>query len=105
MNLYDPTEHYQLANELVNYLEQWPQLNAAQRKRAVNIGVAMQAFQDAGACHWSDTLPNGERDMRGFDLIFRYRLLERHPDTAGHATRSRAELATLVQRQREAMKH
>jgi hypothetical protein len=45
MNLYDPTEHYQLANELVNYLEQWPQLSAAQRKRAVDIGVAMQAFQ------------------------------------------------------------
>jgi hypothetical protein len=43
--------------------------------------------------------------MRGFDLIFRYRLLERHPATAGHATRARAELATLVQRQREAMKH
>jgi len=105
MNLYNQNEYHQLANELVGYLEQWPQLSAAQRERAVSTEVAMQAFYDAGACHWPDTLPNGERDMRGFDLSFRYRLLECHPDTAGHQAQARAELATLVQRQREVLKH
>lgn len=104
MNLYDPTEHYQLANELVDYLEQWPQLSAAQRERAVRIELTMQAFQDAGACYWPDTLPNVQLDMRGFDLGYRYRLLARNPATAGHVAQARTELATLVQHQPEVAK-
>lgn len=97
MNLYNPTEYYQLANEVVDCLEQWPQLSAAQRERAVSIEVARHEFDKAGACYWPDTLPDGRRDMRGFDLTCRYRLLDRHPATAGHAAQARAELAELVQ--------
>lgn len=104
MNLYDPTEYYQLAKELVEYLEQWPQLSAAQREQAMHIEVTMQAFQDAGACYWPDTLPNGQLDMRGFDLGYRYRVLERNPVTAAYQAEGRAELAALVQHQREVAK-
>lgn len=100
MNLYNQDEYYQLANEVVDYLEQWPQLTVAQRERAVRIGVAMEDFDKAGACHWPDTLPNGQRDMRGFDLSCRYRLLERHPVTAPYATQARTELDNLVQHSR-----
>lgn len=100
MNLYNQDEYYQLANEVVDCLEQWPQLNAAQRERAVRIGVAMENFYKAGACHWSDTLPNGQPDMRGFDLSCRYRLLERHPATTAYAAQARAQLASLVQHER-----
>jgi hypothetical protein len=101
MNLYDPDEYYQFANEVVDCLEQWPQLSPAQKERAVCIEVARHEFEWAGAYFWPDTLPNGRRDMRGFDLSCRYRLLERHPATAGHAAQALAELATLVQRRRE----
>lgn len=99
MNLYNQDEYYQLANEVVDCLEQWPQLSTAQRERAVSIEVAMRAFYEAGACYWPDTLPNGELDMRGFDLSYRYHQLERNPVTAAHVGQARAELAALVQEQ------
>jgi hypothetical protein len=99
MNLYNQDEYYQLANEVVDCLEQWPQLSAAQRERAVSIEAAMQAFHDAGACYWPDTLPSGQLDMRGFDLSYRYRQLERNPVTAAHVVQARTELTALVQDQ------
>jgi hypothetical protein len=99
MNLYNQDEYYQLANEVVDCLEQWPQLSAAQRERAVSIEVAMQAFYNDGACFWPDKLPNGQYDMRGFNLSCRYKLLERNPVTAAHVDQARAELAALVQEQ------
>jgi hypothetical protein len=101
MNLYNQDEYYQLTNEVVNCLEQWPLLSAAQRERAVSIEVAMQAFHDAGACYWPDTLPDGQYDMRGFDLSYRYKQLERNSVTAAHVLQARAELAALVQDQRD----
>lgn len=97
MNLYDPTEYYQLANEVVDCLELWPLLSAEQRDRAVSIEVAMKAFHDAGACFWSETLPDGSYDGRGVGLDLRYKILECSPLTAAHASQARAELATLVQ--------
>lgn len=104
MNLHNQDEYYQLANEVVDCLERWPQLNPAQRERAVGIGVAMQAFYDAGACHWPETSPTGHHDTRGFDLSLRYQILARNPVTAAHAIQSRAELAALVQHQIDVMK-
>ncbi len=105
MNLYDQDEHYQLSNEVVECLEQWPTASSAQKEHAASIEVAKQAFYAAGSCYWSEYLPDGQRDMRWFDLYLRYRLLDRHPATAGHAAQARAELAALVQHRREAMIH
>jgi|GEM_PF-6146716 len=108
MNLYNSDEYYQLSNELVGYLEQWPQLSAAQRDRAVSIGVAMKAFFDKahyfGHYFRSVTLPDGSYDTRGHEVDLRYRILERNPLTAAHASQARAELATLVQQQIDVMK-
>ena len=104
MNLYNQDEYYQLANEVVDYLEQWHELSVAQRDRAVSIGVAMQAFHAAGACFWSETLPDGSYANRGFALNMRYRLLERSPATAAHTSQAYAELATLVQHRFAVMK-
>ena len=100
MNLYNQDEYYHLANEVVDYLEQWPQLSAAQRERAVLIGIAMQEFYEAGSWHWSETLPAGSYDGRGFGLGVRYKILEHNPATAAHAAQARAELASLVQHAR-----
>jgi hypothetical protein len=43
MNLHDPDDDDQLANEVVDCLEQWPQLSPAQKERAVRIEVAFSA--------------------------------------------------------------
>jgi len=100
MNLYNQDEYYQFANELVDYLEQWPQLSAAQREQAVLIEVAMQEFHEAGSCFWSETLPDGSYDGRGFGLGVRYKWLERNPGTAAHVAQARTELASLVHHER-----
>jgi hypothetical protein len=104
MNLYNSDEYYQLTNEVVDYLEQWPQLSTAQRDRAVSIGVAMKTFYDKGPYFRSVTLPDGSYDDRGFELDLRHKILERSPLTAAHASQARAELAALVQQQIDGMK-
>lgn len=103
MNFYNQDEYYQLANEVVDCLEQWPQLSDAQRDRAVSIGVAMKAFYEAGSCFWSETLPDGSYDGRGFGLSVRYKWLERNPLTAAHAAQARAELPVMVQNRYNAL--
>ena len=104
MNLYDQDEFYRLCNQVVDYLEQWPTLSSEQKEEAVRIEVAMREYEAGPVPHYPDCLPNGQRDMRGWNLQFRRKLLDRHPATAGHAAQARAELAALVQHRREVAK-